>query len=159
MSDARFEDGAEKPLRLLAETAEDIPVLSTLLQDALGQPSEMKWQKGRRRFAMLFKRFRWEDREMAHRMGRGFERVQSMLVIDDVRAVRSSGVDAIDREVILSVLSLAFTPGEDGTGTLLFTLSGDGEIAVDVEAVNLRLADVTRPYLAPTKKAPDHGVD
>lgn len=158
MSDARFEDGAEKPLRLLAETAEDIPVLSTLLQDALGQPSEMKWQKGRRRFAMLLKRFRWEDREMAHRMGRGFERVQSMLVIDDVRAVRSSGVDATDREVILSVLSLAFTPGEDGTGTLLFTLSGDGEIAVDVEAVNLRLADVTRPYLAPTKKAPDHGV-
>ena len=159
MSDARFEDGAERPLRLMAETAEDLPVLSTLLQDALGQPTEMKWQRTRRRFAMLLKRFRWEDREAATRRGRKFERVQSMLVIEDVLAVRSTGVDAGDPDLILSVLSLEFSPGEDWTGSLLFTLSGDGEIAVDVEAINLTLTDVTRPYVAPTNRAPDHGVD
>ncbi|MEL7416296.1 MAG: hypothetical protein AAGJ92_10465 [Pseudomonadota bacterium] len=30
---------------------------------------------------------------------------------------------------------------------------------MDVEAINLTLTDVTRPYVAPTNRAPDHGVD
>ena len=37
MDDARFEDAAERPLRLKAETPEDLAVLSALLQDAVGK--------------------------------------------------------------------------------------------------------------------------
>jgi hypothetical protein len=40
---------------------------------------------------------------------------------------------------------------------LTLTLAGDGAIALEVEALELRLEDVSRPYLAPSRRAPDHG--
>lgn len=38
------------------------------------------------------------------------------------------------------------------------TLAGDGEIAIEVECLSIRLEDVTRPYIAPSRKAPKHPV-
>jgi hypothetical protein len=35
MTDARFEDGGEAPLRLMAQDAEGLGVLSALVQDAV----------------------------------------------------------------------------------------------------------------------------
>jgi hypothetical protein len=32
----------------------------------------------------------------------------------------------------------------------------DGAIAIDVECINVTLKDVTRPYVAPSRKAPNH---
>jgi hypothetical protein len=46
--------------------------------------------------------------------------------------------------------------GEDGTGVLTLVLAGDGAVALEVEALDVTLQDVTRPYLAPSGKAPDH---
>ena len=43
MSDARFEDGMDKPLRLIAFDAEDLQVLSTMTQDAVWQGEQMTW--------------------------------------------------------------------------------------------------------------------
>ena len=51
----------------------------------------------------------------------------------------------------------SFEPGEDGTGRVVLTLAGDGAIRLSVEALELHLRDVTRPYSAPSGKAPDHG--
>jgi hypothetical protein len=59
--------------------------------------------------------------------------------------------------MVLSVLQLAWEAGEDGTGRLVLTLAGDGAIAADVEALEVTLTDVTRPYIAPTGKVPSHG--
>ena len=47
---------------------------------------------------------------------------------------------------MLSLLALVFEPGEDGAGTLRLILAGDGEIALEVECLDVTLADVTRPY-------------
>jgi len=156
MTDARFEDGGEAPLRLVAQDADDLQVISTLVQDAVLPMTEMKHDPKRRRFALMLNRFRWEDREHAERVGRAYERVRSVLVIEDVRKVQSYGFDRSDKDLVLSLLALDFAPGEDGTGRLTFTLAGDGAIALDVEALDLRLDDVTRPYRAPSGKAPSH---
>ncbi len=157
MTDARFEDGDEAPLRLIAQEPDDVPVLAALLQDAVFPITEMRFDRKARRFAMLVNRFRWEDRAGAEAAKRPYERVRSLLVIDDVLHLRSHGIDRADRDTVLSLLTLSFAPGPDGTGTLTLTLAGDGAIAVEVEAVNLRLEDVTRPYVAPSRKVPDHG--
>jgi hypothetical protein len=37
------------------------------------------------------------------------------------------------------------------------TLAVDGAIAVEVEALEVILRDVTRPYAAPSGKVPGHG--
>lgn len=156
MTDARFEDGDEAPLRLVAQAPDDVPVISALVQDAVFPATEMRFDAKRRQFALLVNRFRWEDRGRAERQGRPYERVQSMLVVNDALSVASSGIDRGDAEMVLSLLSLDFAPGADGVGTLTMTLAGDGAIRVDVECLDLVLRDVTRPYVAPSGKAPAH---
>lgn len=155
MQDAKFEDGGEEALRLLAYDAEDLQVLSTLTQDAVFPASEMSWEAGKRRFSLLLNRFRWEDAPTAKTRGRDVERVQSVLSISDVMKVKSQGVSR-DADTILSLLSLSFAAGEDGTGALELTLAGDGVIQLEVEALDVTLQDVTRPYLAPSKHTPEH---
>ncbi|MGB2201147.1 MAG: DUF2948 family protein [Pseudooceanicola atlanticus] len=154
MSDASFEDGREVPLNLGAMDGEDLKVLSALAQDAVFPVTEMRWQPGARRFSILLNRVRWEDRGVERH---GVERVQSLLVFDDVLQVSSQGIDRSDRDVILSLLSVDFTAGDDApAGQVLLTLAGDGAIRLNVEAVEARLRDVTRPYRAPSGKRPTH---
>ena len=52
MADARFEDGEDGPLRLIARGAEDVVILSSLLQDAVFPMSEMRYDRKARRFAL-----------------------------------------------------------------------------------------------------------
>jgi hypothetical protein len=153
--DARFEDGVDKPLALMARDAEDLQVISALAQDAVFPASEMRWTPADRRFAILLNRFRWEDAAKAHGR-RDFERVQSVLLIEDVMGVRSQGVPKGDADTVLSLLALEFRPGPDGTGEIVMTLAGDGVISCAVEALEVVLRDVTRPYIAPSRKAPRH---
>jgi hypothetical protein len=77
-------------------------------------------------------------------------------VVEDVRKVQSFGFDRTEKDLVLSLLSMSFEPGEDGTGRLTLTLAGDGAVALDVEALEVRLDDVTRPYRAPSGKVPHH---
>ncbi|SHF21898.1 Protein of unknown function [Litoreibacter ascidiaceicola] len=154
--DASFEDGAERPLRLTAEDADDVTVISSLAQDAVFPVSEMAWKPAQRRFAVLLNRFRWEDLPAAERRGRDFERVRAVLAFDDVTKVSSSGLDRSDPEIVLSLLSITWMAGEDGAGRFELTLAGDGAIALEAECVNITLQDVTRPYIAPSRKAPTH---
>jgi len=153
-TDAKFEEGGEAPLNLGALDTEDLKVISALAQDAVFPANEMRWTPAQRRFAILLNRFRWEDKG---RDRHGPERVRSLLVIDEVMGVASQGVPHRDSDTILSLLSVDFEPGDDGTGNILLTLAGDGAIRLEVEAIGVSLRDVTRPYRAPSGKAPDHG--
>ncbi|WP_108814574.1 DUF2948 family protein [Loktanella sp. Alg231-35] len=154
--DATFEDGREQPLRLKALDTEDLQVLAALVQDAVFPVAEMTWDRRARRFAILLNRFRWEDADKARLRKRDYERVQAVLAIEDVVKVQTQGVDKSDADMVFSLLSIAFVPGEDGTGQVELTLAGDGVIGVEVEALEVLLRDVTRPYVAPAKKAPSH---
>ena len=159
MTDASFADGRETPLRLRAVDAEDLRVISTLVQDAVFPLAEMRYQRRRRRFAVLLNRFRWEDADAAAARRRPYERVQSLLVVEDVLSAATQGIDLADRDTVLSLLSLEFLPAADGAGRLLLTLAGDGAVALEVECLEVGLRDVSRPYVAPSGKAPQHPVD
>jgi hypothetical protein len=149
MTDARFEDGDDRALRLIAQSADDLPPLSALVQDAVFPITEMTFDRRRRRFAVLLNRYRWETPQAR-------ERVQAMLTVEGVLTARTMGIDRQARDTVLSVLSLDWTPGADGGGDLALILAGDGAVALRVEALDLALADVTRPYAAPSGKVPSH---
>jgi hypothetical protein len=150
IDDARFEDGRETPLNLGATDVDDLEVISALVQDAVLPVTEMTYVARERRFAMLLNRFRWENGAQSA------ERVQSVLSVEGVMKVSSQGVDRSDTDMILSVLSLGFEAGKDGGGTVEIILAGDGALRLSVEAIEARLKDVTKPYTAPSRRAPSH---
>lgn len=154
--DAKFEDAREAPVNLAALDEDDLKVVSSLAQDAVFPITEMAWRAGQRRFAILLNRFRWEDEGQGRHAP---ERVQAVLVIDNVLGVASQGIDRSDKELILSLLAVGFEPGDEGAGHVVLTLAGDGAIRLKVEALEVTLRDVTRPYRAPSGKAPRHDLD
>lgn len=159
MNDARFADADPAPLALLVTDPEDLTVVSTLAQDAVLAVSDIAYDTRHRQLALLVNRFRWEDADHARHEGRPYERVRAVLLISDVQKVQSDGIDRNDAEMILELLALQWQPGADGTGRLLLEFSGDGTLAVDAECLNVELRDVTRPYIAPSRKAPQHPED
>lgn len=150
MSDARFEDGRSAPLNLGALDAEDLKIISSLAQDAVFPATEMRFNKSQRRFALLLNRFRWEEGSANP------ERVQSLLVFDAVLAVASQGLDRTDTDTILSLLSIWFEETDAPGGHIHLTLAGDGAVRLTIEALDASLKDVTKPYIAPSKKTPHH---
>jgi hypothetical protein len=153
MTDARFEDAREAPLHLGALDAGDLEVLASLTQDAVFPATEMQWDRKLRRFALLLNRFRWE--EGAARTASP-ERVQSVLAFETVTGVATNGIDRKDRDTVLSLLSISFEETDTPSGFIILTLAGDGAIRLKVEAIEATLKDVTRPYIAPSKKTPYH---
>lgn len=151
--DARFEDGREAPLNLGALDAEDLKVISSLCQDAVFPASEMKWQRGQARFAILLNRVRWEDEGKTRHAP---ERVQSVLMFETVKGVASQGVPKGDSDTILSLLTIVFEETEAPSGHILLNLAGDGAFRLSVEAIEVTLKDVTKPYAAPSGKLPKH---
>ncbi|TYB85817.1 DUF2948 family protein [Oceaniovalibus sp. ACAM 378] len=145
--DARFEDGAARPLQLSAISAEDLAILSSLVQDAVFPANEMTFKKPARRFAMLINRFRWEEKTTPP------ERVQAVLSFENVTGVQTSGVTRGDSDTVLSLLSVTL---EDDGDRVILTLAGDGAIALDCSALEVSLRDVTQPYRAVSGKAPHH---
>jgi hypothetical protein len=153
MSDAKFEDGAQAPLNLGALDTDDLAVISSLAQDAVFPASEMRWLKREGRFALLLNRMRWEDEGTTQGAP---ERVQSVLIFNTVQSVSSQGVPKGDPDTVLSLLHIGFEPSEAPSGHITLTLAGDGAIRLSVEALDVTLKDVTRPYTAPSKKRPSH---
>lgn len=153
MMDARFEDGREAPLNLGAFDEDDLAVLASLTQDAVFPAPEMKWDRKSGRFALLLNRFRWEEGPARDRAP---ERVQSLLTFDTVTSVASNGINRKDKDMVLSLLTVEFQPTDAPSGYITLTLAGDGAIRLTVEAIEAGLKDVTRPYLAPSKRTPSH---
>ncbi|NRB03447.1 MAG: DUF2948 family protein [Rhodobacteraceae bacterium] len=151
--DARFEDGRERPLNLGVVDAEDLGVVSALCQDAVFPITEMSWSSRRGEFALLLNRFRWEDEGRARHAP---ERVQSVLAFYGVTAVSSQGVDRAEADMVLSLLSITWTAQDETGGEIVLELAGDGAIKLTIEALDVRLKDVTRPYVAPSNSAPSH---
>ncbi len=158
-TDARFEDApaSDRPLRLLAESADDLAVISSLVQDAVGKAGDIAWMPKKRRLVVLVNRFRWEDSAGAEQAHRPFERVRSAVTLESVLSVRARGVGPADRDQVFDLLAIVFEPAEGCAGTLTLTLAGNAEIAVEVECLELTLADLTRPWEAKAGKAPEHG--
>ncbi len=162
MSDATFQDGSDfgpdAPLRLMALDADDLPPISALVQDAVFTSADLAYLPKRRRFALLLNRFRWEDHAAAATSGRPYERVKSLLVIESITALRSKGFDPKTSGDVQALLALTYAARDDIGGVLTLVLASGGAIALDIEAVDITLRDVTRPHLAQSKSLPNHGV-
>ena len=138
------------PLRLLAEGADDLRVISAALQDAVAKVGEIRFDPRARTLTLACNRFRWEAQ--AKRSG---ERVRSALQLGGVTAVRSRRVRLDAPAAVVSILAVAWEPAaEPPGGALVITLAGGGELRAEAEVLDAALADVSDPW--PARRAPAH---
>ena len=141
-------DGA--PLRLLAEDAEDLKVISAALQDAVAKVGDINYEPHARRLTLAFNRFRWEAGERPQ----GGERVRSALQLGGVLAVQARRIRREPKDAVVELLAVDFEPGEAPGGAVLLRFAGDADLKVEVECVEAVLADVSPPWATP--RAPRH---
>lgn len=158
MTDARFEEApySDRPLKLRAESEEDLAVISSLVQDAVGKTAEVHWLPKKHRVVVLLNRFRWESHIGDPAAARSYERVRTALSIDSALRVRARGLDPRDGEQVFELLALMFEPTDGPAGILTLPMAGDAEIAIDVECLELWLTDLSRPWRARAQQAPMH---
>jgi len=136
------------PLRLLAEDADDLEIISAALQDAVTRIGDITWERRGRSLTIAFNRFRWEVPE-----GRG-ERVLAGFQLGGVQGVRARNLRMEAKDAVLELLALTFEAAEAPGGRVTFAFADGGDLAVDVECVDAALADLCVPWPAPHK--PDH---
>jgi len=134
-----------KPLRLLAEDAEDLKVISAALQDAVAKIGDIRFEKSARRLTLAFNRFRWE---------KPGERVRSALQLGGVETVQARNLRREAKGAVVSLLSVAFEPGDAPGGVVSLTFAGGGALRCTVECIDAVLADISAPW--PTKSTPAH---
>src|SRR5213079_3395622 len=75
------------PLRLRAEDAEDLAVISACLQDALVSVRDLAYDREGRTFVLVANRFRWEAREAERGEAGRFERTVCGVAFGEVESV------------------------------------------------------------------------
>lgn len=142
-----------RPLRLIGQDESDVAPVSAALQDAIARMGDLKFEARARRFTAVFTRYRWEK---TSGKGKG-ERVRTGLQVGSVNAVKAMRLRKGAPDAFVSLLSLTFEPSgqaEDPSGVLVLTFAGGGALKLDVECVDLVLADVSEPWKAAAR--PDH---
>ncbi len=136
-----------KPLKLRAEDAEDLAILSAALQDAAVPISDMRYFPDDRRFMMAVSRYRWEG-DRAGAAGGG-ERITTAVIFDHVGRVRRRGIEQEDGDRILALLAI-----EAGEGVVDLLFSGGAAVRLEIEKLSCRLDDFGQPW--PTNFRPTH---
>ena len=144
----------EPPLKLRAEDADDLAVISAVVQDALISVKDLTYDRAERRFTLVANRFRWEVKQRDAYDGAdeaAFERTLCALSFATVEGVSYRGFSRRDDERILSLL--AIRAGEE-PGTIDLEFSGGATLRLGVSAIVVHATDMGEAW--PTTWQPDH---
>lgn len=142
-------DLAFTPLKLLANTAEDLSILSTQLQDGLLSLTSLEYDSENKRVTGLVNRFCWEHAHEHKHLGT-YYRVHSGFCIHHVESMHLQGFHQASKQRLFNLLSLSIS--ED----LILTMVCSGNHSVKLKLTDLyfQLADLDQPW--PTPNKPKH---
>jgi hypothetical protein len=143
-------------LKLRAEDADDLAVISAVVQDALISVKDLVYDRAARSFTVVANRFRWEAPTPSTEGGgandtAGFERTLCAVAFAEVDRVSYQGFRRSDDERILSLLAMRIG---NKPGTIDLEFSGGATLRLGVAAIRVRASDVGEPW--PTVWQPDH---
>lgn len=141
----------DRELRLLAEDEEDLRIISAYLQDAVVRVGDLAFLPKTRRFALLANRYCWECDEAASEAAL---RKRTGLHFDNVRTVKSSGLQQNDPEAVVQLLAIRFTAEDGAAGTIDLCFAGGGCLRLEVEYIDASLRDLEGPW--PAQRRPVH---
>lgn len=139
---------SKPPLRLLAQDADDLAVMSAVLQDAVCQMGDIAYQASSRQLTLALNRYRWENG------ARTQERVRTGLQFGGVMGVKTRNLRRDVKDAVVELLSINFEPGEAPGGAIILTFAGGGDLRAEVEMVDIIAADLSSPW--PTPNMPKH---
>ena len=122
-------------LRLTAVDEADLAVISAQMQDALMKRADLSFDKKRRRFALVANRFAWDTTPEKQRRRAG-------LHFDDVTEVKTSGLDRVEKNAVLSLLAITFKKVDALSGIITLNYSAGIQIKLSVSCVNATLSDL-----------------
>lgn len=142
------------PLKLVAIDRDDLDVVATHLQDAVLRIGDIHWRPWEKRLVMALNRFDWECATCgdAH-----FQRRRTALRFDRVHACKCRNMQADDKEAILNLLHIEFDENNPPGGSVRFVFSGGAELRLDIECLEVELADLGPVW--DTTHCPAHGDD
>jgi len=151
----------EAELRLRAEDAEDLAVISACLQDALVSVRDLAYDRDARVFVLVANRFRWEGGVEAG-AGRPFERTLCGLAFDEIDGVVYRGFHRSEEDRILSLLAIrpisGIGPGSSPNGGPIdLEFAGGATLRLTTATIRCRLRDFGEPW--PTVWQPGHPLD
>ena len=133
-------------LKLKAESIPDLKIIASAVQDSILRASDIKFYQGGRYMNFRLLRFINESVSSA--------RAQSALRVDGVISVRSKGIKKTDDNVMAVLLDINFTKTQSPAGFINFVFANQIEIQVEVECIDILLADLTDAKK--TNKTPKH---
>ena len=133
-----------EPLRLLAEDADDLQIISVALQDAILRPVDIVWEKQTRTLTLALSRFCWEC---------GGTRVMTAMQFGDVTAVKSRRLPR-SPDSALELLAMDFMPEEAPGGRVIMMFAGGGDLRIDVECLDAVVTDLSERW--PARLEPTH---
>jgi hypothetical protein len=141
----------DNPLRLRAEDADDLAVISAVVQDALISVKDLTYDRTAKRFTLVVNRFRWEAKPDGADGALAYERRLCAVTFDMVESAAYRGFRRRDDELILSLL--AIRSGDD-PGTIDLEFSGGAALRVGVSVIKAYATDLGEAW--PTAWQPDH---
>jgi hypothetical protein len=141
-------------LRLKAVDSDDLSVIAACLQDALIPLSEMVYLAAEDRFLAAFTRFRRECLADPTQCA-GLTQCQSVLIFNEVEAVRHHGLDSRFGGVRLELLTVVAEPAADGATEITLLFAGDAAVRLRVRRIHATLEDFGEPLPAPVPPAHD----
>ncbi|MDI7774979.1 DUF2948 family protein [Asticcacaulis sp. EMRT-3] len=147
---------AVKPLRLIAQSPDDLPALSALVQDAALRAGDLSYTPAGRHFTLRMNRF---CHEAALDRSGAILRAPAVLRISCVQKVQVRGFDPTRAAQALALLDLSAEALDAPAFALTLRFAGEGakDVRIEAECIDILLLDLTAPRRA--RQAPNHLLD
>lgn len=126
-------------LKLIALDPDDLAVISTHVQDARVQTSDIIWRQGEKRLVVGMNRLDWEQTLAGETEPR---RLVSALRFDRVLACKSRNIDLAAPDKMLDLIGIEFHGQDAPGGSALLLFAHGGAIRLDVECLECELTDL-----------------
>lgn len=126
-------------LKFVVLDEEDLEVVSTHLQDAVVKVSDVLWRPGEKRLILALNRFDWEG---AQSEKLEFRRRRAVLRVERVLSCKCRDLDPSSKDAVLNLLAVEYAETEPPSGVVTLIFSGGGVLRLEVECLEVELADL-----------------
>jgi hypothetical protein len=146
----KIQQETQQHLRLCAEDADDLCIISAHLQDAVLPVGAMRFDPDNRIFELITDRFCWEHEPEQHGRKKMYKRTKSGVRFKNVRHVKHRKLQRNNPDVILELLRVH----ANNDNEIVLHFAGGTAVCLEVENIDCYLCDSDTPRWTSTR--PEH---